>query len=235
MLHDKLKELTRFPFHMPGHKRNPKFNIAASELDITEIEGFDNLHSPNGVIAEIESSLADIYGAEKSFLLVNGSTVGILAAIHAVCKRGDTIIIARNCHKSVFNACLLLELEVAYIEPEFDGVHGFYTRVSQTAADAAVKAHPEAKAIVITSPTYEGYISKIKADIPLIIDAAPRGSSGVWRLPRLSAGRHRHFKPAQNPASADSDGGCKRLLTPILLIKLSFILIFLKQALQATC
>ena len=188
MLYKRLKELTRIPFHMPGHKRNPKFNIAASELDITEIEGFDNLHSPNGVIAEIESSLADIYGAEKSFLLVNGSTVGILAAIHSVCKRGDTIIIARNCHKSVFNACLLLELEVAYIEPEFDGVHGFYTRVSQTAADAAIEAHPEAKAIVITSPTYEGYISNIKADIPLIIDAAHGAHLGLGGFPDYPQG-----------------------------------------------
>ena len=53
-LHDKLKELDKYPFHMPGHKRNEEFNIIGSEIDITEIEGFDNLHAPRGIIAETE-------------------------------------------------------------------------------------------------------------------------------------------------------------------------------------
>ncbi len=183
MLHKSLKGLNRLPFHMPGHKRNPKFNIAGSELDITEIDGFDNLHDPKGEIAEIETSLAEIYNAEKSFLLVNGSTVGILAAIHAVCKRGDRIIIARNCHKSVFNACLLLGLSITYVEPEYNETNGFYGRLCQKAVDKAIDATPDAAAIVITSPTYEGYISKIKADIPLIIDAAHGAHLGLGGFP----------------------------------------------------
>ena len=188
MLHKKLKELNRIPFHMPGHKRNEKFNIAASEIDITETEGFDNLHNPSGLISDIEKGFAEIYGAEKSFLLVNGSTVGILAAIHAVCNRGDTIIIARNCHKSVYNACLLLKLNVVYIEPEFDRVNGFYKRVNQQAVDGAVKANPKAAAIVITSPTYEGYISRITAEIPLIIDAAHGAHLGLGGFPEYPKG-----------------------------------------------
>ncbi|MGN0524635.1 MAG: decarboxylase, partial [Eubacterium sp.] len=78
-LHDKLKSIESYPFHMPGHKRNNKFGIAASEIDITEIDGFDNLHSPNGVIKEIEDKLAKIYKARRSFISVNGSSIGILA------------------------------------------------------------------------------------------------------------------------------------------------------------
>ena len=103
-LHDKLKTLDKYPFHMPGHKRNPEFDITGSEIDITEIEGFDNLHSPDGLILDIEKRLQSHYKSKKSFLLVNGSTVGILAAIFSVCNEGDKIIIARNCHKSVYNA-----------------------------------------------------------------------------------------------------------------------------------
>jgi arginine/lysine/ornithine decarboxylase len=117
-LHEKLKTLERYPFHMPGHKRNPAFGITGSEIDITEIDGFDNLHAPTGVIADIEARLQTHYKSAHSFLLVNGSTVGILAAIFSVCNEGDKILIARNCHKSVYNACLLRKLRVVYLEPE---------------------------------------------------------------------------------------------------------------------
>lgn len=182
-LQNKLQSLDKYPFHMPGHKRNGKFNIIGSEIDITEIEGFDNLHSPNGVIADIENDLAEIYKAKKSFISVNGSSGGILSAIHSVCSYGDTIIIARNCHKSVYNACMLLNLNVVFIEPEYDRDNGYYTRISQEAVNFAISSNLDAKAVVITSPTYEGYISKISSSIPLIIDAAHGAHFGISYFP----------------------------------------------------
>jgi arginine/lysine/ornithine decarboxylase len=157
---------------MPGHKRNEKFGIIGSEIDITEINGFDNLHNTNGILLDIENELAEIYSAKKSFMLVNGSTVGILSAIFTVCDDGDTIIIARNCHKSVYNACMIRHLKIFYIEPEFDYENGYYTRIKQSEVDKAIKQNPHAKAVVITSPTYEGNISNVSCKIPLIIDAA---------------------------------------------------------------
>lgn len=183
MLHDDLKKLNRYPFHMPGHKRNHVFDIAGSDIDITEIQGFDNLHAPCGTIMHIEKRLSALYHSKHSFMLVNGSTVGILAAIFAVTHRGNKIIIARNCHKSVYNACFLRELNIIYIEPEYNRENGFYTRLSQSAIDKAVKNNPDAAAVVITSPTYEGYISNIKTDIPLIIDAAHGAHFGFGGFP----------------------------------------------------
>lgn len=171
-LTQELNELNRYPFHMPGHKRNGKFNITGSEIDITEIDGFDNLHSPNGLLLNIEDRLSKLYKSEKSFLLVNGSTGGILASIFAVLNEGDKVIIARNCHKSVFNACYLRKLKIVYIEPEFDFENGFYGAISQKAIDNAIKNHNDAKAVIITTPTYEGIISNIECSIPLIIDSA---------------------------------------------------------------
>lgn len=171
-LEDKLKGLDTYPFHMPGHKRNKKFGITGSEIDITEIDGFDNLHCPRGVIADVEKDLKKIYKSKKSLISVNGSSMGIMSAIFAVCNRKDKIIVARNCHKSVFNACMLLELKIIYIEPDYDSTNGYYMRLSQEAADRTVRENPDAKAMIITSPTYEGFISEIECDIPLIIDAA---------------------------------------------------------------
>ena len=168
---------------MPGHKRNAKFGITGSEIDITEIDGFDNLHAPCGVIADIESRLKGIYKSKRSFISVNGSTAGILAGIHAVCNKGDTVIVAKNCHKSVFNACMLLELKIRYIEPEFDYTNGYYTSISQRTVDEALKDVENAKALIITSPTYEGFISRIKCDIPIITDAAHGAHLGLGYFP----------------------------------------------------
>ena len=106
MLHNDLENLNKIPFHMPGHKRNPKFGIIGAKADITEIQGYDNLHAASGSIKEIENSLAKLYSAKRSFLLVNGSTVGLLSAIFAAADDGDKIIIARNCHKSVYSCYL---------------------------------------------------------------------------------------------------------------------------------
>jgi arginine/lysine/ornithine decarboxylase len=173
---------------MPGHKRNAKFGIVGSEIDITETDGFDNLHDAKGVLLDIENRLTAHYKAEKSFMLVNGSTVGILSAIFALCDEGDKIIIARNCHKSVYNACLLRKLKVIYIEPEFDEKNGFYKGIKQSAVDEAVNNNPDAKALVITSPTYEGYVSEITSDIPLIIDAAHGAHFGLADFPDYPKG-----------------------------------------------
>lgn len=187
-LEDKLKELGTYPFHMPGHKRNKKFGITGSEIDITEIDGFDNLHCPKGVIADIEKDLEKIYKSKKSLISVNGSSMGIMSAIFAVCNRGDKIIVARNCHKSVFNACMLLELKIIYIEPDYDSTNGYYMRLSQETADKAIKENPDAKAMIITSPTYEGFISEIECDIPLIIDAAHGAHLGLGYFPKYPSG-----------------------------------------------
>lgn len=187
-LNDELKNLDRYPYHMPGHKRNAKFGIIASEIDITEIEGFDNLHSPDGIIKEVEQGLSDIYKAKKSFISVNGSTAGILASIFAVCKQGDEVIIARNCHKSVFNACMILKLKITYIEPEFDYTNGYYTRITQETVNNALRKNKKAKALIITSPTYEGYISDIESDIPLIVDSAHGAHLGISYFPKYAKG-----------------------------------------------
>ena len=171
-LNNKLSNINNYPFHMPGHKRNQKFGICSSEIDITEIDGFDNLHNPKNMLLELEKRYANEYHSKKSFLSVNGSTCCILAAISAICKPNDKIIIARNCHKSVYNACFINRLQVEYIMPSIDDDFNCFNAITQYDIDTAIKKNPNAKAIVITSPTYEGIISNIVSPIPLIIDAA---------------------------------------------------------------
>lgn len=171
-LSEKLEHINTYPFHMPGHKRNSKYNIIGGEIDITEIDGFDNLHCPKDSIAKMQKDISEMFGYKKSILSVNGSSCCILSAICGICNKGDKIIIARNCHKSVYNACFLQELDVVYIEPAFNEELGVYTRITQDSIDAVLRKNTDAKAVVITSPTYEGFISSIYCEIPLIIDSA---------------------------------------------------------------
>ena len=108
----------RFPKEnaLAFHKRFPLENIYL--YDITEIEGFDNLHDAKGILRALQQKAARIYHAEQSFFLVNGSTGGILSAVSTVAKEGKKLLIARNCHKSVYNAILLNRLHVEYLWPD---------------------------------------------------------------------------------------------------------------------
>ena len=189
---DELKEYGDsdfYPFHMPGHKRNPDFlnelyDESGRLVDITEIDGFDNLHNARGIIDKEQKRAAKIFGAERSFLLVNGSSCGILAAIAAQVAFGGKALVARNCHKSVFNGLKLREASLVYITPE-ERVYPEYNlqltgRVFAKDIEEALEEHPDIKLVIITSPTYEGICSDVKsiseichkANVPLMVDAA---------------------------------------------------------------
>lgn len=174
-----------YPWHMPGHKK--RLNTIFPELvenpfliDVTEVGGLDEFHCPQGIIKEALERAAKIYGSHKSYYLVNGSTCGILAAIAAVCKSGDTLILARNCHKSVYDAIRLLNLKPVYVMPEWSEEYGMFGGISPDTIKRTIKAHSEAKAVILVSPTYEGVVSDIekiakishKSGIPLIVDEA---------------------------------------------------------------
>ncbi len=175
-----LKEQTLIPMHMPGHKRNERFSMLDGyDIDITEISGCDDLYHPTGILKESMLHTAQLYQCRRSFYLVNGSSCGILAAIHAVCGKNSKFIMARNCHKSIYHAAELLDLNPIYIYPKTDE-NGIFSSVSPAQIKKAVQEHPDAALLVLTSPTYEGVCSDIEQickiahfyNIPVMIDAA---------------------------------------------------------------
>lgn len=179
------------PMHMPGAKRNNELisrymgdMSSPYDIDITEIDGFDNMHNADGIIKKAFERTAALYGADESLFLVNGSTAGNMAAICGVTNKGDSIIVARNCHVSVYNAIILGELDAVYVYPQYDDNYGYYKGISLNEIKDTVEnsklAGKDIKAVVITSPTYEGNVSDIEAiadylhryNIPLIVDEA---------------------------------------------------------------
>ncbi|OUL08130.1 aminotransferase class I/II-fold pyridoxal phosphate-dependent enzyme [Trichococcus shcherbakoviae] len=170
------------PMHMPGHKRNTALlgTDLPYNIDITEIDGFDNLHGASGILNEYMEEITEFYGTERSFYLVNGSTCGILAGIRAATKRGGKIAIGRNCHKSVYHAIELFGLEAVYLMPEMDEAFGIHGGISTASIADTLKKNPDTQLVVLTSPTYEGVVSDIATiaeichaqGIPLMVDEA---------------------------------------------------------------
>ena len=191
-MYKELEELSKsdfYPFHMPGHKRQPSGLIfdAAFSFDITEIDDFDNMHHPEGIIKKLQDEMAGVFRADEAKILVNGSSAGILAAISAAVKRNGKIIMARNSHKSAYNAAMLRGLDIRYIYPEYIAEYAMNGGIDPNDVKRAIDECPEAEAVFITSPTYEGILSDIEAiaeichsrEIPLIVDSAHGAHFGL--------------------------------------------------------
>lgn len=171
-----------YGFHMPGHKRNRNVTGAGLpyEIDITEIDGFDDLHHARGILQRAQERAAKVYHAEETHFLVNGSTAGILSAILGSTQRGDKILAARNCHKSVYHAIYMNELEAVYLYPRFDTERELNGAVEAEDVRAALRQNPGIRAVMLTSPTYDGVVSDVgriaeiahEYGIPLIVDGA---------------------------------------------------------------
>ncbi|MEG2451110.1 MAG: aminotransferase class I/II-fold pyridoxal phosphate-dependent enzyme, partial [Clostridia bacterium] len=147
------------------HKRNveefPYLNNISALQDITEINGFDNLHCAKGVLKTSMERASKLWGSVSCRYLASGSTVGVLSAIFATTHRGDKVLIARNCHKSVYNAVELLGLKPIYIMPQKVEGYDIYGSISVKSVEDAFRQNSDIKLVVLTSPTYEGVISDI--------------------------------------------------------------------------
>ena len=183
-----------YPFHMPGHKRNPDSGFLSEmyKIDITEIDGFDNLHHAEGIIKNAQEKAASLYHSKETFYLINGSTVGILTSIAALSDRGKKLIMARNCHKAVYHGAFLNQLETEYIYPKMIEEFGISDGITAQQVEDKIQeiilregisdeqAGKLIAGIVVTSPTYDGILSDVNSivkiahnyGIPVIVDQA---------------------------------------------------------------
>ncbi len=184
-----------YPLHMPGHKRRlfwirekagenegggKRLLAAAAALDITEIDGFDDLHDPKGRLRGCMERAARLYGAAHTFYSVNGSTAGLLTAISAAAPEGGRLLMARNCHKAVYHAVYLRRLQPVYLYPDTVTGLGIADAVTPGQVEEALEKNPDVAAVLLTSPTYDGVVADVEKiarivhrfRIPLIVDGA---------------------------------------------------------------
>lgn len=150
------------------------------QWDITEIDGFDNLHHPEGVLLDAQKFLSQIYRTKESYYSVNGSTAALLAAVFSVVKKGGKLLVARNCHKSVYHTMYLRDIRPVYLYPALEPEFRINGGISSADVKAALEQDLEIQAVLLTSPTYDGVVSDVKAiaglahakGIPLVVDEA---------------------------------------------------------------
>lgn len=167
-------------FHMPGHGGREIYRPTLRR-DFTELPGLDDLHDSSEAILHLEERIARTIGAEKSRILVNGSTAGILAAISMYAGAGDTILIPRNAHRSVYHAALILGAKTLELPMKEGGLPGVFEGVDAEKLDAFLSSIEEKPALLLlVSPSYEGFILPVKElagvahshGIPVVVDEA---------------------------------------------------------------
>lgn len=156
-LYEKIKEYTagdRYPMHMPGHKRKVEL-LPDYAIDMTEIREMDNLHCPEGIIKECMNYAKTAYQSLDTFFVVNGATGALQGAIYAATNYGDKILVARNCHKSVYNMIAVRGLKPVYLSTDRG-------TVPDAEVAKALQENPDISVAVITSPSYDGRVCDVE-------------------------------------------------------------------------
>lgn len=189
------------PFDVPGHKMglqsNPLKWILGEmtlRMDVNSMKELDLLSHPESVIKEAQQLAAQAFHVDSAYFLVNGTSVGILAMILATCKQGDTLIVPRNCHKSVMNGIILSGAKPVFIQPEVDQHFGIAHGISVENVKSALIENPQAKALLVTYPTYFGSMNNLQEICKLAHDR------NVTVLVDSAHGAHLTFLPDAHDA-----------------------------------
>lgn len=161
-------------FAMPGHKMGRGFSTVPEgkvlsenlfKMDLTEVDGLDNLHNPQGVLKEAQELLSRYYGSKKSYFLINGSTSGNLAMIFSTFQEGDKVIVERNCHRSIYNGIIMRKLKPIYIKSKVSEIYDAPFSIDREHLFNLMEENKDAKGIVITYPNYYGICADLKTII----------------------------------------------------------------------
>ncbi len=206
VLYNRIKSFSkqnRISFHMPVHGGGELFGAEFCEkmmkLDLTELDATDNLAAPTDVIKKTHENMAELFGADNAHILVGGSSAGIHAMLLSCVGRGDEVLVDRCAHISVINACVMYGIVPVFVDREIDGEYMIPRALDTVVLENAIKKHPHAKAVLVTSPTYYGVCSPIKEIAPLVQE------SGMALL--VDAAHGSHFAFSKRLANVPTDDG----------------------------
>jgi len=188
-------------FHFPGHGGGAGLPRAFPDgreflrFDLTELPGLDDLHAPAGPIARAQELAAALYGADRTFFLVNGSTAGVQALLLAATAPGEKVLVPRNAHRAVIGGLVLSGADPVYVTPPYDSDWGFCRPPRPADLRAALRAHPGVRTVLLTHPDYYGQAA-VDAETAAVLK-----ESGAVFLADEAHGAHLPFHAAM-PARA---------------------------------
>ena len=178
-----------YQFHIPGHTKGlgtlPDFRnlVGKKALMVDTTDEFDNLGTltpATGPIKEAEELAAQAFGAKKTFFLLNGSTVGNLAIAMGLTRKGQKVIVNRNCHRSILTGLIISGADPLWVIPNKLENWGIWGNIDAASVEELLATNDDVSMVWITNPTYEGVVSDIasiakvckKYNVPLIVDEA---------------------------------------------------------------
>lgn len=178
-----------YHFHIPGHTRGKGVYRQFKDFmgnkffqcDMTdEFDGIGTLNPPTGPIKEAEDLCAELFGAQKSLFLLNGSTVGNISIAMALSLQGKKIIVNRNCHRSVLTGMIVSGAEPLWVIPDKLDEWSLWGEINPKDIETLLDTHDDVEMVWLTNPTYEGVVSDIKTisqicrkhNVPLVVDEA---------------------------------------------------------------
>jgi arginine decarboxylase len=192
-----LAESRKVSFHTPGHKSGKGISTRFRKfvgprifsIDLTTLDEVDSLQNPTGVIKEAQELAARAAGADRSYFLVNGTTVGNHAMVASTTGPGDKVLIARNCHRSILTGLIVSGAQPVFFQPAFDRDLKLTLNMTFDTVKQAIDANPGARALLITSPNYYGLCADIEKIIPYAHE------KGLIVLVDEAHGPHLKFNP----------------------------------------
>lgn len=194
------RESGALAFHTPGHKQGLGAHPLLQELitehglreEVSLMEELDDLHKPTMCIAEAERLAAALYGADRAYLMVNGTTGAIHAMLLGTLQPGDTVLVPRNAHRSVIGGLILVGAKPVWLQPEVDACYGIAMGVTPEEVQRAMREHPEAKAALLVYPTYYGVATDLEEIASILHNA------GMLLLVDEAHGPHLRFFDASS-------------------------------------
>ncbi len=183
-------------YHTPGHKNGRLAPEALKNLwgqsfwqyDLTEIDSLDNLHFASGCIRESQRQAAAIWHVKETYYLINGTTVGLQAAIMACC-RGQKVFVPRHVHRSIYHSLILAQAEPIYLPIALDDELSLPLGVAAETLADYIRRYPEVKTLLMVNPTYQGLTWENEKLIKLA------KASGLTVIVDEAHGAHLHFSP----------------------------------------
>lgn len=128
------------------------------KYDISELDTY----KPQEALKSAQKKASKIYGTKSTYFLANGSTSGVIASVLTCIKQGEKVLIWDNAHGSHQNAVKLANAIPIYYQLKIDENWGVYDKTDPAILERILKKE-KIKAVIVTSPTYEGVVSDISA------------------------------------------------------------------------
>lgn len=178
-----VKHTTAAPYswHTPGHgggvayRKSPvgqafyQFfgeNTLRSDLSVSVPE-LGSLLDHTGPLAAAEQHAAQVFAADHTFFVINGTSTANKIVWQAMVARGDWVLVDRNCHKSILHSIIMTGAVPIFLQPTRNdwGIIGPIplSELSEESIERKVANNPltqgkrqPIKLVVLTNSTYDG-------------------------------------------------------------------------------